>query len=574
MADERTSRTEERERTPAEEHGRPLDGWRRGGDGNGGQEEKNEEGEWSRHDVGHPGAKFLLIAAAVLVVAFAAVMLFGYVPRHRREQEAATVARVEREALPVVTATKVSRAPNVAALLLPGNITPLTEASIFARAAGYIRKRYVDITDRVRRGQPLAEIDAPELDQQVAQGRAALAQAEQQLSQAQAQLQQNRAQLELNRITRDRYAVLVKRGALSRQEGDNQETAFRTQAEAVNSFEANVRAAEDNVRANRANLDRLIALRDFKNVRAPFTGVITARNFDLGALVSSSTGGPQAGLLTLPGSAPNSSAGSTAGELFRMAQIGILRILINVPQTATPDIHVGMGADVLVAEYAGRRFDGKVTRTANAVDLNSRTLLTEVDVQNPQQLLLPGMYAQIQLRTDRAAPPLLIPSDAVIADAAGMRVAVLANLPAEEQQQVEERERKLAEAERGAEQGDQQKPQSPPRRIHLQQVTVGRDYGAEMEILTGLQPGAYVVVNPSDVVKEGAVVRGEGQQSGVQQGGGAAAGGAPGGHSSGGIESTTPGEADRPSSAGAGGKGRSSGQKGGGNNGGSGQNQK
>ncbi|HZU27856.1 MAG TPA: efflux RND transporter periplasmic adaptor subunit [Bryobacteraceae bacterium] len=543
MPDER--RIPEQTEVPrAETEQRPLDGYRRG---NGREQEQQpahkeggEDAAWTRHDVGHPGRTFVLVAVVVLVVVFGALLLLGYIPRHRREQQAAEAARVERESIPTVTVAEAKRAPAISELLLPGNITAVTEASIFARAAGYVRRRYVDIGDRVRQGQVLAEIDAPELDQEVAQGRAALAQAEQQLTQAQAQLQQNRAQLELNRITRDRYAVLVKRGALSRQEGDNQETAYRTQEAAVNSFEANVRAAEDNVRASRANLDRLIALRDFKNVRAPFTGVITARNFDLGALVST-TGGPQGGLTPLPGSTPNSSAGSASGELFRMAQIGILRILINVPQSVTPDIHVGMGADVLVAEYAGRRFDGKVTRTANAVDLNSRTLLTEVDVQNPQQLLLPGMYAQIQLRTDRAAPPLLIPSDAVIADAAGLRVAVLANLPAEEQQQVEERERKLAEAERGAEQGDQQKPQSPPRRIHLQQVTVGRDYGAEMEILTGLQPGAYVVVNPSDVVKEGAVVRGEGHQ-GAQPGGGA-----PGGRSTGGIQSATPGEANRPS---------------------------
>src|SRR5579884_2587256 len=451
MADEKNS-PQTAERPGPEPDGRPLDGYRRDGGQQQQQSPANDkpEGEqtWSRHDVGHPGRNFLLIAAAVIALVFGTLLVLGYMPRHRREQQAAEAARIERESIPAVTVVEAKRAPQVSELLLPGNITAITEASIFARAAGYVRRRYVDMCDRVRQGQILAEIDAPELDQEVAQGRAALAQAEQQLTQAQAQLQQNRAQLELNRITRDRYAVLVKRGALSRQEGDNQETAYRTQEAAVNSFEANVRAAEDNVRASRANLDRLIALRDFKNVRAPFTGVITARNFDLGAL-RSTTGGPQGGLTPLPGSTPNSSAGSASGELFRMAQIGILRILINVPQSVTPDIHVGMGADVLVAEYAGRRFDGKVTRTANAVDLNSRTLLTEVDVQNPQQLLLPGMYAQIQLRTDRAAPPLLIPSDAVIADAAGLRVAVLANLPAEEQQQVEERERKLLESEHG-----------------------------------------------------------------------------------------------------------------------------
>ena len=507
MADER-SPTGQREERPPDTDGRPLDGYRRGV-----EEEEKSKDEWSRHEVGHPGRKFIVIAVVILVLVFGAILLFGYIPRHRREQAAAEAALLERESLPVVTAEKVKRAPRQTRLMLPGNITALTEASIFARAAGYVRQRYVDFGDRVRQGQLLTQIDAPELDQEVAQGRAALAQAEQQRTQAAAQLQQARAQLVLNKVTRDRYAILVKRGALSRQDGDTQETAYQTQYATVNAYEANLDAAEANVRASRANLDRLIALQEFKNVRAPFTGVITARNFDLGALVSS-TGGPQAGLLPLPGSAPNNSAGSTTGELFREAQIGVLRILINVPQTDAASIHVGMPADVTVSEYPGRKFGGTVTRTANSLDLNSRTLLTEVDVPNPQQLLLPGMYAQVDLNDDRATPPIVISSDAVLTDAVGLRVAVLENLNDQERQQVEQRERDLEQ--HASDEGKQQlqkENQSPPRRIHLVQVQVGRDYGAQIEIISGLQGWEYVILNPSDVVKEGAIVRAAGQQA-------------------------------------------------------------
>ncbi len=389
-------------------------------------------------------------------------------------------AKQEREALPVVLVAKTKRAPAVTVLLLPGDITPVTEASIYARSSGYVRRRYVDFGDRVRAGQLLADIEAPDLDQQVAQARAALAQAEEQLGQTQAQLQQSKAQLELARVTRDRYVILVQKGALSRQDGDTQETNYRTSLATVGSFEASVKAAEENVRASRANLDRIIALQGYEKVTSPFAGVVTARLVDQGFFISTSGASQGPAPMGLGNNTPGAT-GSSPGELFRVAQIGTLRTLLNVPQTEAGTVHVGQGADVLVGEIPGRTFSGRVTRTSNSIDLNSRTLLTEVQIPNPQGILLPGMYAQVRLRSERANSPLIIPSDAVIAGQEGLQVAMLAE-PRDRQQD------------------------SHAKQIRIVPIEVGRDYGAQIEVTSGLEGWEYVVVNPSDVVREGALV--------------------------------------------------------------------
>jgi multidrug efflux pump subunit AcrA (membrane-fusion protein) len=324
----------------------------------------------------------------------------------------------------------------------------------------------VDIGDHVRAGQLLAVVEAPDLDQQVAQARAAVAQAEQQRAQAQAQLQQASAQLELARVTRDRYVTLVQKGALSRQDGDQQETNFQTSQATVGAYAANVHAAEENVRAARASLDRLVTLQGYEQVTAPFAGIVTARLVDQGYFISAGGGSSGPAPMGLGGSTPG------GGELFRLAQIGTVRILINVPQTDAAGIRVGQDADVLLAEFPGRVFSGRVTRTASSLDINTRTLLTEVQVQNPQSTLLPGMFAQVRLRSQRANPPVLIPGDAVIAGAEGLSVAILRDS-----------------------------------RIHIERIEEGRDNGTQVEVTRGLEGWEYVVVNPSDVVHEGALVR-------------------------------------------------------------------
>lgn len=360
----------------------------------------------------HRRRRSRLLYFVAAVVAIAALLVGGYIPRHAREREAEAAAKSERESLPVVSAVEVHQAPPVSELLLPGTMTPITEAYIYARASGYVRRRYVDIGDRVRAGQVLAEIEAPDLDQQVEQARAALAQAEQQLGQAKAALEQAIAQNELARVTRDRYVTLGARRAVARQEVDQQEATFRTTTANVYSGEAEVRAAQQNVQANRANLERMLTLQAFERVTAPFSGVVTARNIDVGALISSGGAGlqgsstPAGGTQQSAGLAVGSSGGGAgATEMFRVARIDRLRTLIDVPEVDAPNIRVGLPASVLLQAFPGRTFKGTVTRMATALDPTARTMLTEVQVANPKGILMPGMYAQVEIRSPRGADP-------------------------------------------------------------------------------------------------------------------------------------------------------------------------
>jgi multidrug efflux pump subunit AcrA (membrane-fusion protein) len=272
-----------------------------------------------------------------------------------------------------------------------------------------------------------------------------------------------------------------------------------------------VHTAEENVRANRANLEHLVVLQEFEKVRAPFAGIITSRNFDVGAFINAggSPGGAtntpmggtqitaQAGNAGGTGTPPSSGTQATSptntgapsangSEMFRIAQTGTLRILINVPQENAPTVRAGQPADLFVREFSKRSFPGKVTRTSNSLDQTSRTLLTEVQVSNPQSLLMPGMYALVQFSDRRLNPPLLVPGDSVRAGANGLEVAILEDLRPEDRQQLKQH---AGEA----------------RRIHMQKVEVGRDYGPQIEITSGLQGWEYVVINPGDI-QEGSLV--------------------------------------------------------------------
>jgi RND family efflux transporter MFP subunit len=418
------------------------------------------------HHISRGKVVLVFLAITVLVVAIA---LVGYLPRHSRAEAAADAALEERTAIPTVTVALVKRSALDSELSLPGTISAIVEASIYARAAGYVRKRYVDIGDQVKAGQLMAELETPELDQQVAQARAAVSQARQQLTQAQASLVQAKAQRDLAKITAERYDNLIKRGAVARQDADQQDSTYQSAEALVNAGEASVGAATDNVSQAQANLDRVLALQAYQNVRAPFTGVVTVRNIDAGSLISASGAGQ---------------AATTAMEMFRVAQIGTLRILIDVPQSDAPAIIIGMPADVLVNEFPGRVFTGKVTRTANALDPNSRTLPVQIEIPNADGKLFPGMYAQVKFKDHRATPPLLVPGDSIISGPQGPRVAVLENV------------------------SEQNLPKGA-KRIHLQPVQIGRDYGAQTEIASGLTGGETVVVNPGDVVREGNLVKAE-----------------------------------------------------------------
>lgn len=397
----------------------------------------------------HPSAitlwAIVLAVTAGIVVAFFA----GYVPFKKRDTTIRELAREEEQALPRVEVIKLEPSSTKSELLLPGNIQAVTEAPILARSDGYIKRRLVDIGDRVQTGQVLAEIEAPEVDQQVRQAQATLQQTQAALTQALANRAQGKANADLARVTAERWGRLATKGAVSKQENDQYQAQYEAQAANLEALEQAVAVARSNVAAADANLSRLNEIQSYRIVKAPFDGVITLRNVDVGALVN---------------------AGSTL--LYRIAQTRVLRTFVNVPQTNADSVRAGQTAQLTVSNRPGRRFTGTVTRTADALDPNSRTMLVEVQVPNTDGALLPGMYAQVDLTSPRTNPPLLLPSDALIVRAEGTEVALV----------------------------------RPDHIVHFQKIQVGRDYGDKLEVLSGLQPGDSVISNPSDVVREGLAV--------------------------------------------------------------------
>ena len=390
-------------------------------------------------------ALLLALAAAVFVAAF----LGGYIPHHRRDMQVIAEANAQNDALPDVTVVAAKIASSMGDLVLPGNIQAVTEAPILARASGYVQRRYVDIGDRVTAGQLLADVEAPELDQQVRQAQAALEQSQADLERAHAALEQGKANESIAQVTATRWDNLVKRGAVSKQENDQYQAQFQAQAANVKALERAVDAAKGNIAAMQANLARLTDMQGYLKVRAPFAGVVTLRNVDVGTLVNT---------------------GSTL--LFRIAQTNLLRTYLNVPQSSASDVRVGQSASLATPELPERKFSGAVTRTANALDPASRTLLVEVQVPNPEGKLLPGMYVEVDLHLPRKDPPLLIPSDTLSVRPEGTLLAVL----------------------------------DSDNRVHFQRVVIGRDYGSNIEILSGLSAGQRVVANPNDAVQEGVKV--------------------------------------------------------------------
>jgi len=251
-----------------------------------------------------------------------------------------------------------------------------------------------------------------------------------------------------------------------------------------------VHASEEYVRASQATLDRLVTLQHYERITAPFGGVITARNVDVGALISAtgSSLGPARSNAAGPSDVPS------GGEIFRLAEIGRLRILISVPQTYASDVRIGQTASVTVQQIPHQSVPGKVTRTSSSLDAQSRTLLTEVDVDNPKGALLPGMYAMVSFKTDRSDPPFLVPDASLVVRSSGTAVAVLQPLTADEQEKARTKGIDAATLAR-------------VRRVHFQTVQAGRDYGTELEILDGLQVGEEIAVDPTDAVQEGALVQ-------------------------------------------------------------------
>jgi multidrug efflux pump subunit AcrA (membrane-fusion protein) len=442
----------------------------------------------------------LIFWIGVSLVVLLLIFLVGFIPRHSQNKKNEKAAQARQSTAPEIEVVQVKRSQSPGELTVPGTTSPITQAYIYARANGYLKARYVDIGDRVHKGQLLAVIDSPDLDQQVDQARA-------QVSQAEAQLVQQQSQLDLAHVTWDRYRVLAAKGVFARQDADLQETNYKSAI-------ANVGAAQRNVDAYQANLRRALALQVYERVTAPFTGVITARNVDVGALIN--TGGAGLGISTsdaggsaqtattnnggTSGSPSTAASPSTAqsqgGLLFAMAQLNRLRILVSVPEGYANGVRQGQQAQVRVQEFAGKIFSGIVSRTSSSIDQNTRTLLTEIDVMNKEEQLIPGMYAVVNFTQIPGEPPLVVPGDAIAVRQDKTMVAVVKD-----------------------------------NKVHFQTVEIGRDYGPAVEIVGGLNENDMIATTITDDIRDGATVQAKvitmpGQDSGS---GGAQSNKSPGG---------------------------------------------
>ena len=375
--------------------------------------------------------KWLVALAAFAIVA--GVMLFGILTRVK----ARTALRAQTAEMAVPTVSVVHPQPSapVQEIVLPANVQAITDSPIFARTNGYLKKWYVDIGAHVKKGQLLAVIETPEIDQQLRQARADLATAQ--------------ANLKLAEVTANRFQDLLKSNSVSQQETDN----------AVASFAAN-RAI---VNSNEANTQRLSDLKSFQKIYAPFDGIITARNTDIGALINSgSSGGPTT-------------------ELFHIAYPRKLYVYVSVPQAYSQAAKPGLQTDLVLPEFPGRRFPGKLVRTANAIDPATRTLQVQIVVDNPDGTLLPGAYAEVHLKVPAETSTYTVPVNTLLFRFTGLHIATVQN-----------------------------------GKVLIKTVEIGRDFGDRVEIVSGLEGNDSVILNPPDSTANGQAVRiGESLKAGI-----------------------------------------------------------
>ena len=370
----------------------------------------------------HPRKRWLGLAIALIVIA--ALLVSGIWSRVRaRATLNAETARVALTAVSVVSPKQTAPAEEI---ILPGNVQPFITSPIYSRTNGYLKKWYFDIGAHVKKGQLLAVVDTPEVDQQ--------------LEQSLSNLNTAKANLTLAEITKNRYQGLLTKNAVAQQDVDN----------AVGTYNAN-KAIVD---ANQANVKQLQALQSFEKIYAPFDGIVTARNTDIGDLI-------------------NSGSSSTARtDLFHISQPDKLRVYVNVPEEYSQGIKVGMTADLSLAEFPGRKFQGKLVRTAEAINMTTRTLLIEIEVDNPTGTLLTGSYAEVHLKVPTQASTLLLPVNTLLFRSEGLRAGVVKD-----------------------------------GKVALTAVTPGRDFGNQIEIVSGLKPDDQVIINPPDSLVSGQQVQ-------------------------------------------------------------------
>jgi RND family efflux transporter MFP subunit len=370
----------------------------------------------------------VVIALVAVFVAVAGIL-------ERKRTNAALEKYTNSTFAPAVAVVEPKLESSASEIVLPGNIQAYALAPIYARTTGYVKAWYHDIGSRVRKGDLLALIETPELDQQLAQAKADLASAQ--------------SNAELAKVTANRYLGLLKQNAVSEQDTDNAKAQLQARNAEVNSAEANVK--------------RLSELVSFERVVSPFDGVVTARNLDVGQLVSSAGSTSTPGTGTVIGSKP----------MFEISAVQKLRVYVTVPQVYAPDAKAGVIATLTLPQYPGKPFKGKLVRTSDAVDPATRTLLAEIEVENRSGELLPGSYTQVHLSVSSKAPALVIPVSAAILEPDGLHVAVV----------------------------------DSNQRAHMVRVVPGRDTGATIQILAGLEPGQKIIANPPDSLTDGEQVR-------------------------------------------------------------------
>jgi RND family efflux transporter MFP subunit len=376
-------------------------------------------------------ARILAAGAIVLLCGGLAASVWQH---YRAHAQVMATAEQHRDFVPTVTTATVNASGKTISVTWPGTTKAFAQANIYARASGYISKREVDIGSRVKAAQLLVEITAPELDHQIAQAEATL-------TEMQATLQQAQANRDLGQVTWNRDNPLVQKGWVTPQQGDTDRLNLKAQ-------EAAVAVAQANIRAQTAQLAVLHQQKDYQSVTAPFDGVITQRNVDVGSLVQ---------------------ADATTGTfLFTLMQSDTLRIQIYVPQDEAFGLSPGVDAVIRVPELPGRDFPGKVTRIADALQPGTRTLLTEIDVPNPDRVLSPGVYCTVELKIPRKTPSLVLPSEAIIFNAKGLGVAVVEDGIA-----------------------------------HLHSVNVVRDFGTTVEVNSGVKDGDQVILTPPVDIADG-----------------------------------------------------------------------
>jgi RND family efflux transporter MFP subunit len=365
-----------------------------------------------------------IVGGAIFLI-FAGIALFGIL--HRLHNAATVRAETSQLAVPSVAVVTPKQSSPTQEIVLPGNVQPFVSAPIYSRTNGYLRRWYVDIGAHVKKGQLLAEIDTPEVDQQLEQSRSNLATAQ--------------ANLKLAEITKNRYQGLLATHAVAQQDVDN----------AMGTYNANKTIVD----ANQANVKQLETMQSFERIYAPFDGIITARNTDTGALIASGNNG-----------------GNVKTDLFHISQPGKLRVYVNVPEQYSQAAKPGITADLTLAEFPGRQFQGKLVRTSNSINYATRTLIAEIDVDNPGGELLSGAYTEVHLKVDGQGSSYLLPVSSLIFRSQGLQVAVVKNGNAT-----------------------------------LTPVTPGHDFGDQIEIVSGLKGDESVISNPPDSIITGQKVQ-------------------------------------------------------------------